>query len=436
MSFIRHSSALSLSQLAITVITFVSGVIYTRGMGPEGIGQYALLKSSLLLAVTFGALGTGPAIVYFTKDKRTTPGEIATNSVKYAVAIGFIVSVFFAIALAYLPNYFGSLSARSVALISTACFMQFTGSIMRHMLVAHFATLQLVLMDGLQALAILIPAAIVISLGGQWGIHEAFLYFWIASALRLAVAAAYSSKFLVWDQRFSWKLLASMLKFGVTVSASNILYLLTLELSIFALRTLSRGAAFSDIAFYTRAGTICGLIAILPRTTAPLLFARWAHSETPIEPQLESALRVTNTYGAAALLGIILFGKQALQILYGSSYVDAYPGLVVLSLATVVTSNFVILNKAVAAKGFAHKTILSSVSGLVALGASAAIWVPRFGVLGAAMANLTGMTVCTLVQAHACSAISSIDFRKCLAMQVNDVDALYYAFGKKRGATR
>ena len=423
MSFVRKGLGFGAGQLIIAGGSFLTGIIFARGLGPNGMGQYALLQTTALFAATFAALGLGPSTVYFLNNRKVPVDIVTTITLKFCFWWGSAVCIGIALLVSTAEGFFGRFPIWIVALFGLGVGAQFSVGIVRQLLTARLAVRPVLWLDLLRVLALFVPA-LVLALLGLLTVEVAVSILSAASFVRLAYALP-----MVWqDFRFTipfdCRLLLRIFNYGVKLSAANLLYLLSLEVAMLVLRHLMNDD-FAPIGIYSRAVSLCGLIAVLPRALGPLLFAKWSEPEnSKTGSQIEATLRVMNTYGLAAFAGILLFGEELIVTLYGREFLGARGPLTILALSTVCVSDFIVLTRVLAGTGRVRITILISSIAVGIIVATTYILVPNVGIAGAAVATLIGSAFSTSAAFFACAQVFGVRVRKSVFVSKSDLAAI------------
>lgn len=109
------------------------------------------------------------------------------------------------------------------------------------------------------------------------------------------------------------------------------------------------------------------------------------------------SLRVSAISGGVLFLGLLLFGKNIIGLISGPEYLAAFPILLLLGAATIISLAGLGLEPMLQAAGRARSALVARVAGLVALGALLAIFLPNFGTLGAAWVMLISAILTTVI---------------------------------------
>ena len=383
-----------LTQALVIGINLLTGVLTARMLGPEGRGVFAAatLWPQLLLATSF--LGMPSAIVYFTRMHRQAAGSIFAASIIIAAAYFCLTTV---VGLIAAPLTMRHYSADAVLLAQVCAVM--TGFYVLQMLLR-----QLFVGLGLFAsfnLTVCLPPALY--LGGLL----------IALALgKLTVVSATLCLMGSMAVTAVWmfcrvNLVCRPVTRGLSGWFRPILSYATRGA---AADFLAGVASFSDrlilIAFispvelglYAVAYSCSRMMFILQTVVNSVVFPAMAgRSKSDIKALHDHAFRFTLYAAATVVALVILAGKSALVLLYGSSFLPAVVILNILVVEAGLTCVAAVTEKlycSLDAPGFV--SVAQSVSFIVIV-AGLAVLVPVHGAVGAASAVLLATVVRLIV---------------------------------------
>lgn len=109
------------------------------------------------------------------------------------------------------------------------------------------------------------------------------------------------------------------------------------------------------------------------------------------------SLRVSAISGAVIFLGLLLLGNLLIMLISGSEYLAAFPLLLVLGAATIISLAGLGFEPLLQAAGRAKNALIARLAGLGAFGILMAAALPPFGTIGAAAAMLMSAILATLI---------------------------------------
>jgi O-antigen/teichoic acid export membrane protein len=86
-------------------------------------------------------------------------------------------------------------------------------------------------------------------------------------------------------------------------------------------------------------------------------------------------------------IGLAVFGKPAIRVLFSAGFLPAYPALLILLPGVVLLGTAKILTNDIAGRGYPHYNSITSAISLIATVALDFVLVPTRGIVGAALAS-------------------------------------------------
>lgn len=109
------------------------------------------------------------------------------------------------------------------------------------------------------------------------------------------------------------------------------------------------------------------------------------------------SLRVSAVSGGILFAGLLLFGKNIIDIVSGPEYLAAFPILLLLGAATIISLAGLGLEPMLQAAGRARDALVARIAGLVTLGLLLTIFLPDYGTIGAAGVMLVSAILTTVI---------------------------------------
>jgi O-antigen/teichoic acid export membrane protein len=439
MSLLRKGILIFSGQALGVALSVLAGMLFSRNLGPDGMGQVDIFRSTATIVCAFLGMGIGQAGIYFLNSRKVPLSTIVTNTVKIGLVLGVVVAVAFAAAVFLAPGYFGVVPAVAVVAFALGVSCSLGTSLLRPVLVAQLAARRMVAVD-------LIPPAVILT-GGLllWSAH------WLAPATVLVVQAVAPAGggllLLVYfrhnidpSQRFDWPLLGRVLIYGLKLAAGNILSVLSLNITLILLR-LMMPARFEEVGLYARAVGICGLILMVPVAMVPLLYAKWSGMAGEERArQTEMAMRLNMAYSVVSAVGVIMFGKYIIWLLYGAGFVSAHEALIFLAPGMLFALIGGVCSNLFASDGRAIITAWILAGTVIVIAAVTYLAVPLLGIRGAALGMLCGNVFTAIASMVACRHLYGLRPLHCLVPTRSDVryvlDALGWAGPPESAARR
>ncbi len=431
MSFLRKGILVTAGQMIGILMGVLSGMLYSRVLGPDGVGQYRLFNTTLVVVATIGVMGISSAGIYFLNNRKIAIERLTTNGVRFALVTGGTIAAIMTTVFLCLPGYFGRISVPVAVFFAMAIGVMPLWAVLYQLLVAQLAARRMVTLQFLRSTVVLVGGAL-LAVFGWLTTQSGIVIFALGAFGATALVLFYQRKNIDLSIPFDWALFREVLSYGVKIASADIMLLVMLEMSVILLRYLMPGS-FEPIGFYSRATTICGLIVIVPRTLGPLLFAKWSGVTGRARLlQVEMAMRMSLTYSLLMAVGVILLGKYAIWMMYGKEFLPAMEALRILAFSTVSLSVFTVCYNVLAGDGRANLmawVLAASIAILVVV-----TWwlVPIWGISGAAVGALCA-SACTAVCGVAiCMKLYGLNPLRCLFVCRSDLQYIRQAF-KSRG---
>lgn len=390
MSFIHKGIFVAGGQMFGIFLNMLVGVLFSRVLGKDGMGQYELFRSTAVLAATLGALGLGNSAIYFINSVKQDRKIITTLSFRTGLAMGCLLAGCLFIMIRWGAGYFGVVPISTTLVYSLGVGAFVSTSILRQILVAHLASRKLVIVDLMNRM-VLISAGVVLVLCHILTTDIAIIVFAAGHIAAASVVIFLLRKDI--DIRISphWAVFKKLIGYGVKLAAANIMYLLCAQITVLLLRYLTEDEDFGDIGLYTRAVAVAGMANIAYAAIAPLIFSRLSKANGTERIKLaERAGRIGSTVGLLSGITVCVFGRYIIQWLYGVEYIGATTALQILAFSTATIPLLSVINSLLAVDGKALVTAKILIGTLIVVTLIIVALVSRIGIAGAAVAALAG----------------------------------------------
>ena len=176
-----------------------------------------------------------------------------------------------------------------------------------------------------------------------------------------------------------------MLSFGLKGHIGNMLQFFNYRLDIFILNGFLGPA---NVGIYTVSVRLAELLWYLPDAVGFVIFPK-AASSRPEDMNAFTPRVFHITLGLTALgaLGLALFGRPAINLVFSSVFIGAYVPMLVLLPGVVLLGGAKVLTNEIAGRGYPHYNSLNSGLALILTVILDLVLIPRYGLLGAALAS-------------------------------------------------
>jgi len=383
------------TRMITLVFGLVTGIITARALGPENRGVFSLVAMFPSSLVTLTKFGQGISAVYFIRREKENASAVASNLVLIAL-----------------------LTSIGLALITLGLHRLLLGSILRGVplwaLLTVLPLLPTLLLEShlygvLQAtdrFRVYNTRLIAESIFTLTGMSLALLVFRLGLPGALGVAVAVRLCMTLWvvttihrgsplTWRFDRALFGRMWRYGLKSHAHTIAAHFHFKADIYLVAYFLVPA---EVAFYSIAARLAEHLLWFPQAVGMALFPRLAGSG-PAEAHRMTAAAVRQTLILSVVPAVLLagFGRFLITLWYGSDYAPAAAPLRWVCVGIVMMSLYVLLSRNFTSR---NRQGINIFSAYLALGGNLAlnlVLIPRYGIVGAAMATACSYSVATLL---------------------------------------
>ncbi len=385
--------------IGVNIVSFgfnvLASIISARLLGPDGRGELAAMQSWGLLAVSFGTLGIPIAAAYYAgRDPRRTPVVYATAQ----VLLLLLAVPVYGITYILMPRL---LAAQSESVIAGArtflliVFIQFGGYLPYYVL-RGLGRLGIWNAIRVQFSLLWLAVFAVGYLTGKLSPLFAVKGYLAAMAFHSAVWMAVMFLSIRGPYRPELAISPSLLRYGLPSMLSSV----PRELNTRANQLVM--AAFlapQTLGLYVVAVAWGGLPGLVTSSFAQLAFPRLAALQDPEQQRayLQLTLRMSVLIGMVLGLGAIVMAPLLIPLVYGQDFVTAVPAALILVGAGFLSSLNNVIQESFRGMGMPKWPMVAEVVGLVSTVCLLPALLPRFGLIGAAIASLVSYTLVLLV---------------------------------------
>lgn len=399
-------------------------VIIARILGPAGKGEFALAILLSMLLVSFIDLGIGQASVYYIGQKKYSLGQVFGINIIFCLilsiaagVIGICIIIFWANTLfAAVPREFLLLA---LAAVPFQIFLFFANNILLGLQkIKSYNFIQLI-----QSGIYLILVAVFI-LGFHLGVRAAIIVH-VVSLFLSSLILFFVTRFYAGRPDFAIKaqLLADFLGYGVKIYAANVLSFLHFRIDMFMLNLFLNPAA---VGFYSIAVTIAEKLWLLSQSAGVVVFPH-VSAETNIEQRRKfTALVARNILAITVIAAVSLcvLAPRLITFFYSRQYLATIIpfqillfGIIPVSLSRILLYDFAGRGKPILV------TYLNGISVVLNVVLNI-IFIPRFKIVGAAVATSISYTFISLLAVIIYKNISGNKIRDIIFIKKSDL--IYY----------
>jgi len=371
------------SQLGVLIFGMGSQIIVARTLGPSGKGAFSLTLATAIMLSIFAHLSLSSANSHFAgrypKDRRAMVG----NNIFVAFIWGAIVTcgiVFLKdkIPSDYLPKINNRLFGMALVAIIPLLLLEYSNGLVLGL-------------DWIKRLSIIRVLKEFLLLCGLWWLMvkgilsvEGAVAVWVIITVFIALLQALSAWSRIgWSITVSPGLLKRMTMFSMQSHAANVFSFLKLRFDWFL---IDHFLPQSDLGYYTVAYAIIYLLWYLPFAISQVLvpFISWRDEKAGNELTPPLA-RLGFTVALIGAVLMALLGWPFIRLLFGENFLPAYPILLVLLPGGLIFSLARILAGDLIGRGLPKYSMIISTLSFVLNFTVNLFFIPRFGILGAAV---------------------------------------------------
>jgi O-antigen/teichoic acid export membrane protein len=407
------------SQVASLAITFLSGVVIARVLGPPGKGMYSLVVLTYAFVVLIGNFGV-PIFVASTigKQKHTVDTLLRNSFFFFACSTVLVICVFLVLRAwlgqrAPLAPFLGLLAVVIPLGLLTEHLAAFLQGLNR---IGRFALTRVI---G-QLVTMFLLLVLFLSHPGIW----MALYCWLAGeVISVVVSLALVWPFARPGISFLPSLFKESLGFGGAVCVGHFIGMASLRLDVFLVAYF---LGTSAVGLYSVAVAVSSLIMYLPSALAVALLPRFSSATAEESYELVArACRMAILWGLGCAVVLFAVGGVLIRAVYGNAFspsakamIILLPGTILFGLAHITTAYF---------NGFAGRpainTGLATVNLVIGIGLDLFL-IPAFGIAGASLASSVAYVFSMMVTLTVFSRVSGRTPLPLLAVRKNDFSEL------------
>lgn len=385
--FARNVTSTFATNVLLMPLSLATSAFLARWLGPAGKGQMTLL---LLLPNMLGLiLGAGLAVSngYFAGSKRIPVADLARNSVGFALIATLIGGLATWIGLStgllnrLLPDLPPNLLLLALILLPISLLTGYFTAILQGVQRIQRINM-LTLAQGLAAFGLVTLLVPVLGWGLVGGI---IAYICAGAGVLLLATRSVGQEGGKFQPRLERSVLGQTLPFGLRGQAGNLLQFFNYRLDAFIVN-FYLGAA--GVGIYSVAVALAELLWHLPNAASFVIFPKASASTSQemnrFTPRVFRLVLGVTFVGA---LVIALVGRPLIILIFSNTFSASYPPLLALLPGVVLLGGGKVLTSEIAGRGYPEYNSINSGLGLVLTVILDLALIPRYGVLGAAIAS-------------------------------------------------
>jgi O-antigen/teichoic acid export membrane protein len=385
--FSQNVGSTFFTQVLRVALSVAKAAIIARWLGPEGKGMLALALLVPGMLGLFLSGGIGAANVYYVGSRRLDVPTLTANSIGFAllstfvgfgVVVGSAAAGWLEVVVPGVPTWIVLIAMLG---FPTGLLNGFFSTILQG--IQRIVTINLI---NLFQSTLTLCLTIVFVIGFQLGLLGALVASLGSGVLGLIVfGTILNREGGVFSPRWSYLVMRTTLSFGLKGHIGNVLQFFNYRLDTFIVNFFIGPAG---VGIYSVAVALAELLWHLPNAVAFVIFPKAAASR-PEEMNVFTprVFRITLGLTALGALGLALVGRPAINFVFSSTFIGAYVPMLVLLPGVVLLGGAKVLTNEIAGRGYPHYNSINSGLALVLTVVLDLVLIPRYGVLGAALAS-------------------------------------------------
>lgn len=377
------------------LISLVSTSIVARHYGPDGYGIINLALSFVSLFSFIAICGTNHIIINDLSEKKyDTNVVLGTNfTVRIILSIiSLLISQIFALIIYdnFVINIIIFLFNINVVLNCSDIISYYAQSKIKNKFISISKMITSIILMFLKLLCVLLNLSIIY-------LVLTFLIENVIYGILLFYFYKRENSVIKW--KFNRKYAKELLKRGKYFALSSLMVTIYLRVD-----QVMIGTIFNDkthVGIYSAAVKIAELWTFVPvaliTSYKPIITSNKLTSQEIYKKNLQKLYNLTSLLCFIFIVGIIIFGKLGIYVIYGKNYLEAYPSLVILIFGTWfgILGNIHYIYMACERKE--KYSLYYSFVGCIVNIILNSILIPKFGIIGAAMATLASQLCSNII---------------------------------------
>jgi len=420
---LSQSIIITFSTRILTVIlAIITQIIIARMLGPAGKGMYSLIILVPTLLINLGNLGIGISNTYFIGKKKYELNSVASNSLISAISFGILFAGLFFCFFPWLKDTVlkdvNSLYLRVAVLSLPFAFLilYFEFILLGQGRIKEYNLVPLIRSTSLVVLIFLF--LIIFKKGIGYAVSSWVFATIIASILAfILVTQTAKIKFSL-----NTKLFKESIAFGIKGYLANVIALLNYRLDMFLVNFFMN---VKFVGYYSVAVFLAETLWYFPGAVGTVIFPKVASLSKDASDKLTPQVcRITLFFTLIFSILLFILSKVIIYVFFGSRFLPALkplwmllPGIVMLSIPKVLSNDLT-------GRGYPIINTYAAGVGLVTNAFLNLIFIPKWGISGAAFASTIAYTVITIVVLAAFKKITKNKIIDTLIMKKTDFQIL------------
>jgi O-antigen/teichoic acid export membrane protein len=420
MRLFRNTAWVLATSMAGLPLHFLASVVLARYLSVADRGLWGVCVTFIGLSTLLSEFGWGPATIYRLRRAGVAPRQVATASLWVGLAIGAAVV---ATALA-LEDF---ITARFMEGAPTRVFRLALAVVPVHLLWVIFASIargldRFALQNGFQLFldAGRLAAMALVLIAWNGAIEEALYAYLVVQAIGgigLVVAVLRETGLDAAPRSVEVR---EGFSFGIRAYAARLAGQVHERVDIFMIAWFLPA---EQVAFYSVAVALISQLKVLPEAIGRSLYPQLAGTAEERTGQLSARVsRHSFAWVVATALAAAVAGPFLIPLVYGSSYAASVLPFLVLLPGMALFTRYRVLSSYFASIGHQRPNVLIQVLTTLVNIALNLYWIPRHGILGAALASLVSYATAAVLITASFMRHSGVGVGETLVLRAGDLD--------------
>lgn len=394
MSFLRSAAITLFSNLFLLIVSIVITVVTSRVLGPEGRGILGIANNFLSFATLVVGFGMASANVYFIGKRPQAINKILGNNI-----IMIIGSIIFLVPLYFLNQHyqFAFLKGLDNTLFILVLVIVPLANLKAALIGVFLGVQDIIEYNRLNIIDTLFNLTLIVVFISVYRSPRSVILATLVGTVILCMIEFYIILKLKGHKiQTEFKLLTSMLGYGIKAQVGNIVQILNYRLDIFIINYF---LSISQVGIYTIAVALGEMLWKVSGSVATLMFPIVSSSTNAEETNMFTNQVTRITFALITIFSVILalISKPLIWLLFGQEFMAAADALIWLIPGICIFSVSNVLANYLAGIGQIEKNIISSIVSCIVTVALDIFLIPRMGIKGASIATSISYIVFTFM---------------------------------------
>lgn len=342
-SILNHVSFTFGSRAMVLFLSFLTGVIVARTLGPAGKGLLAVIAMVGVTVVNLGNLGIRTFNTYIFSNENVEKNSVISNSFWAGLIIGIIFFIILSVLALNFPIFFRNIPRSYLLLYLVSLPFLFWSNFFQGILIGEqkFRKFNIFIVI---AQTINLVGVILLLLVFKLDVFYVVIWYVLVNIINalLPMGSVFIRNGL--HLRLNLEVLKQALSYGVRIFLTGIFSLLILRIDLYMVNFF-KGMAESGL--YSLASTFGDVFFILPFSIVTVMFPKINAEDKSKKESVAKYSRISFFSVLILAIGTLLFIKLFIGLLYGQEFLPSVqpillllPGLIFLSTATVLSQYF------------------------------------------------------------------------------------------------